>query len=296
VSEALFRAIQSRDLAAVHEALARGAAPNATRVYRTAVDRDLYEGTESALMLAAIAGAPAMVRALLAAGASPDLADELTRRTALIEAAARGQAEIVDALLEAGADLEARDAWSNENALTAAVSAGNLSIARRLLEAGTPMEPRALDEAVRIGRADLAELLVDAGLDPNATAALATAAICGRADMVRWLAARGVDLVVKGPGALHNAANAGAVAALEALLELGVPLEGRTSYGWSALHLAAYNGDVDTVRALLEAGADPSADDGTGKTPLDWARERPKPDNAAVLQAALASRRTGGEG
>ena len=217
----LFDAIRSGDLAAVQQALADGVTPNATRDYQTVVDRDQYQGTESALMLALTQGDSAIVAALLAAGARPDA--------------------------------------------------------------------QALPEAARLGRVDLAELLVDAGLDPNASGALASAAMSGRADMIRWLVAHGVDVTERGPEALHCAANAGRVEATRVLLALGVPIEARTSYGWTPLHLAAYNGDVETVRALLDAGADPGADDGTGKTPLDWARARAKADNAALLEAALRS-------
>ena len=57
--------------------------------------------------------------------------------------------------------------------------------------------------------------------------------------------------------------------------------------GWMPLHLAAYNGDAKTVRVLLDLGADPRADDGTGKTALDWAREAGKAENARLLEEAL---------
>jgi ankyrin repeat protein len=291
LTDELFDAIRAGDEARVASALAAGADVNASRAYRTSVDRDVYEGTESPLMAAVSAGKPHLARLLLERGAKPDTADELTGRTPLVEAAARGQGDVVEALLGAGANVAARDGWSNENALTAAIAAGSRPIAKRLVEAGAPLEPRALDAASRLGREDLAELVVEAGHDPNTTDALATAATYGQLGMLRWLVAHGLSLGAKGPQALHNAANGGKSEAVRALVALGVPVEARTSYGWTPLHIAAYNGDADTVRALLEAGADASADDGTGKNPLDWAHAQGKTDNAALLAAAQRSKR-----
>ena len=281
----LFAAIRSGDLDATEAALARGANPDGIRAYSTAVDRQVHEGTRSALMLAVELRHGALVRALLAAGANPDLEDDLTKRTPLVEASSLGELAIVEALLASGANVQARDALDNRNALTAAITAGSLPIAKRLAEAGAPPEPRALVEATRLGRPDLAEIAIAAGLDPNATDAFGMAATSGRVDMLHWLATRGVDVGANGPGALRAAANAGMPEAAKALIALGVPVETRGSDGWTAMHSAAYNGDAETLRVLLDAGADPRAADRSGKTPLDWAREVGKAENVALLEA-----------
>lgn len=66
-----------------------------------------------------------------------------------------------------------------------------------------------------------------------------------------------------------------------------VPVESRNDDGWTALHLTSYKGNAETIRVLLEAGANSKADDGSGKTPLDWAKTRGKKENVEVLEAAL---------
>ncbi|MDI1483308.1 ankyrin repeat domain-containing protein [Polyangium sp. y55x31] len=287
LDEELLDAASRGDEARVTDALARGANVDATRVYTTSVDREVLEGTTSALMLAIMNGHDCVAELLIDRGADPDQADELTRRTPLVEAAARGEISVVEALIDAGASLDTRDEMANENAVTAAVKAGHAGVARQLVEAGAPIEPRAFEEATRRGRLDLAEYFVERGLDPNKTQALEGAAAAGRVDVIRWLLTQGVDLEKHGSEALLGAANAGKADAVAALVEAGVPIDTKTKYGWMPLHLAAYNGDAKTVRALLALGADPHADDGTGKTALDWAREAGKAESARLLEEAL---------
>ncbi|MDC3962878.1 ankyrin repeat domain-containing protein [Polyangium jinanense] len=287
LDEELLEAASRGDEARVTDALTRGANVDATRRYKTSVDREVLEGTVSALMLAIMNGHDRVAELLIDRGADPDAADELTRRTPLVEAAARGEISVVEALIDAGASLDARDVMANMNAVTAAVASGHAGIARQLVEAGAPIEPRAFEEATRRGMLDLAELFTTRGLDPNTTQALEGAAAAGRVDVLRWLLTQGVNLGKHGPEALLGAANAGKAEAVAALVEAGVPINTTTNYGWMPLHLAAYNGDAKTVRALLALGADPHADDGTGKTALDWAREAGKAESARVLEEAL---------
>ncbi len=52
--------------------------------------------------------------------------------------------------------------------------------------------------------------------------------------------------------------------------------------GGTALHWAAASGNADVVATLLEAGADPTVEDGKGRTPVDVAMSK-HPDIAAVL-------------
>ncbi|HZF53925.1 MAG TPA: ankyrin repeat domain-containing protein [Polyangiaceae bacterium] len=285
----LFEAIGAGDEPRVIDALGRGASVNAARKYKVGIDRDLYDGTLSALMHAVNSGRSGVVQLLLAKGAEPDAADAFSGNTPLLQAAACGQEDVVAALLAAGASPAARDAYAGENTLTAAIKAGHAAIARSLLRAGAPLEPRALEEACRLGREDLVEMLMESGIALRATRALVSAASAGRVAMIHFLATRGADLRAQGPEALQNAANAGLDDVVRCLLSLGVPVDSRTSYGWTPLHLAAYNGNAATVRALLEAGADPRADDGAGKTPLAWARQAGKAENVAALEAALGT-------
>ncbi|MDC0744904.1 ankyrin repeat domain-containing protein [Polyangium mundeleinium] len=287
LDEELLDAASRGDEARVKDALARGANVDATRRYTTSVDREVLEGTASALMLAIMNGHDCVAELLIERGADPDAADELTGRTPLVEAAARGEISVVEALIDGGASLDARDAMANQNAVTAAVMGGHAGIARQLVEAGAPIEPRAFEEATRRGRLELAAFFVERGLDPDKTEALEGAATAGRVDVITWLLAHGVDPRKHGCEALLSAANAGKAEAVELLVAAGVPIDATTRYGWMPLHLAAYNGDTKTVRALLALGADPRADDGTGKTALDWAREAGKAESVRLLEEAL---------
>lgn len=286
--DALFVAISTGDLVRVRSTLDAGADAKAERPYDMNIDREVYSGTESALLVATRSGHEPIVRLLLERGANPDAADSLTGRTALVEASAKGRLPIVETLLSHGANPSTRDALDAQNCLTAAIAGGHADVARVLVKAGARVEPAAFEQACMRGRLDLAQLCVDAGGDPSTSDALKSAAMGGNVDALRWLVQRGVDVAKRGPDALLEAANASKTESVRYLIELGVPVESRTSYGWTVLHLAAYNGNAATVKVLVDAGADLRADDGTGKTPLDWAREQGKRENVAELERASA--------
>jgi ankyrin repeat protein len=286
---ALFVAIATGDLVRVRSTLDAGANAKAERAYNTNMDREVYEGTESALLVAAKGGHEPIVRLLLERGADPDAADSLTGRTALVEASAKGRLRVVETLLAHGANPSARDALDAQNCLTAAIAGEHADVARALLQAGARVEPAAIEQACVRGRLDLAQMCVDAGADVQTTNAFKSAAMAGQIDALRWLVKQSVDVKKQGPDALLGAANAGRAEVVHYLIERGVPVESRTSYGWTALHLAAYNGNAATVKVLVEAGADVRADDGAGKTPLDWAREQDKRENVAELERVLST-------
>lgn len=283
---ALFAAITTGDLVRVRTTLDAGADVNAERAYDMNIDREVYSGTESAIATASRQGHEPIVRLLLERGANPNAADSLTGRTALVEASALGLLQIVETLLNHGASPSGYDALDKQDCLTAAIARDHVDVARTLVKAGARVEPTALETACRRGRLDLAQLCIDAGLDVRKTEAFKNAAMAGQTDVLKWLVGQGVDVKSQGAAALLDAANSGKEKAVRALLELGVPVESKTDYGWTPLHLAAYNGNAATVEVLVQAGADVYADDGTGKTPLDWAREMGKAENVTVLETA----------
>lgn len=84
---------------------------------------------------------------------------------------------------------------------------------------------------------------------------------------------------------IHRAPDAAAIARIAAAgFDVDIKSGGRT-----ALHQAAWAGDVDKVRALLDAGADPSiVDDEYGTTPLGWAEHAYQPKTAELLRAVTA--------
>ena len=90
---------------------------------------------------------------------------------------------------------------------------------------------------------------------------LVAAAGAGDAERVRELIAAGVppDSESQGTFAMHRAAVAGSVAALQALVEAGAHLEALNQYGQTALTQAAFYGNAQAVAFLLSAGANPNA-------------------------------------
>jgi ankyrin repeat protein len=178
--------------AVVAELVARGA------------DLDLQDHRgETALIGAARSkGAESIVRALAAAGAAVDLADD-AGRTPLMHAADAGRAGAARALLDAGADPNLRDP-GGVSALTLAVAAGgwqHQKIADILRAAGASEEGARLDElveAVKRGDVDEVERAVRSGaaldgFDPSGDTALNAAVQRSDERLVRILLEAGAD-------------------------------------------------------------------------------------------------------
>eukprot|EP00741_Cyanophora_paradoxa_P006297 tig00000989_g6105.t1 len=177
------------------------------------------------------------VAALVAAGADP-AAWGVNGVPPVHRAAASGRTRVLRLLLRAEGAVNARTAgWNPPTALQAAVAAGEVEAARLLLEAGAEPgrgDPPPLHQAAalgpeRPGAPDLVRLLVEAGAVPDARDAA-------------------------GRTALHVAVEAGAAAAVAALLARGAdpnaPLDGPEG-GPSPLQLAAAAGRPDILDVLL---------------------------------------------
>ena len=104
-------------------------------------------------------------------------------------------------------------------------------------------------------------LAVQAPEDSTPAGRLVAAAGAGHARRVRELLAAGVppDSESQGTFAIHRAAVAGSVAALQILVEAGAHLEALDQYGQTALTQAAFYGNAEAVVFLLNAGANPNA-------------------------------------
>jgi ankyrin repeat protein len=281
------------------------------------------------LFNAAQQGDVGRVRALLAAGATIDEANEYGH-TALMEAASQGQAEIVRLLLEAGADARRE----NSLALDFAVRMGNADCVALLLKAGADpncvernsvrkddldgdeqhdgegdlddgaehddddeqfsSSPTLLMEAVARGNVAMVEMLLAAGADLQATVAgegaLSTAVQCGRQDLIDLLLGKGAPLT----GALRAAAYAGNRELVARLLELGAEVNETTGqFGWTPLSNAAERGHAEIARMLLAAGADPEHQDFMDKTPLAQAVQEGHAEVVRVMLEAGASLNSG---
>lgn len=196
---ALGESILRHDLGAVHRAMR-------TRLNPSAFAGD---GENTLLMLALREHQPEIAKALLAAGADPDIASPEQGFSALHLAVQVGHTDMIPALLAAGAD-PLHMAENGATPLHDAVWNGDTDAVQALLPAYkgcnfTPAEsgqPAPILMAIARGNAAIVKLILDAGYAPNAKGegrhrndepALHTAAKAGRADMVRMLLEAGAD-------------------------------------------------------------------------------------------------------
>ena len=291
-SDALYRAVEVGDVAAVERALARGADPNRRYGYTE----------ETALMRAAHVGSPAVVEALLRAGAAPNLQDA-GGNTALGWAARAKQPASVEALLRHGADPNAgrlepplcvafassfwpgasllmrhgarcNDGYSIGKLVEHALTSGDLALLDEALARGA-VDPNAragvgidglLPVAAREGRLALVELLLRRGANPDLGAPerrtpLMQAAGKDGAEIARRLLRAGaqLDLVNRsGESALACALQEGRRAVAAVLVDAGAAPLGECSRE-TPLASAARLGDLELMQRLLERGARPDA-------------------------------------
>jgi ankyrin repeat protein len=265
------------------------------------VDRPAPDGT-TALHWAAETGQPAVLTALLAAGANPNATSRLGIPP-LMPAVVRGDASMVQALVRAGAQADVR-LPSGQTLLMLASRTGDPATLRMLLERGADVN--AVDPAM-------------------GESALMWAAAADHAEAVRTLAAAGARLDVRsaamsfskdrfGDGrsarftvlprggwtALMYAARQDAREAVRALTAAGADLNATDPDGTTALALAVINAHYDLAVQLLDAGADPTVADVTGMTPLyaavdmrtlDETPGRPAPVDAGSVGALDLQRR-----
>ena len=185
-----------------------------------------FAGGETALMAAAAYhGNPALVEALIAAGADVRRADS-GGATALMAAALNPSAAVTRALLEAGSDIHARDERGKTALIAAAGFSSDPTVIRLLLAAGGELHARnGSDRTVLMEAAEnnpspeVTRLLLDAGAEIEARDS--------RFSMTPLVFA-----------AWHN----DRAAVIEALLNAGADVHARDRDGWTALmHVAAFN-------------------------------------------------------
>jgi len=75
---------------------------------------------------------------------------------------------------------------------------------------------------------------------------------------------------------IHDAAEAGDLAGVQAELDKGVDVNATDAAGWTPLHYAAGSGHKEVTELLITNGADVNAKDDDGETPLDWAKNKPQ--------------------
>lgn len=219
-----------------------------------------------------LAGAPAVVAALLEAGAPVDgVARSGDRSTPLCIAARRASAEVVAMLLAAGANVNVKSPDKTTPLLIAAEK-GSPAVLAAVLAARPPPDIRAVN-----GKGNPALVL----------------AIENKATAIALLIKKGADVNVSldgGWSVLMNAAQLGKDAHVEALLKAHAAVNVVADGGWTALLLAASRERWTVVDTLLRAGADPSAAEWkTQTTALHMAANAGDVATVRALAAALAT-------
>ena len=222
------------------------------------------------------------VRALLAAGADPNLNPNYGW-TALHFAAHMGLDGIVGALLAGGAktDLKNYVGWT---ALHFAAFAGHVDVTTALLAAGarTDLQNGNGDGdtpiliATRRSHLDVVRMLGGRGgegglrctplpgvnlRNRESESALILAVLDNKYDIIVALLAAGADPNVVdhyGYGPLHSAACMGRLDVVEMLLKNGAQVDLVSMDSETGMTLAGWQGDTALVRLLLEAGANPN--------------------------------------
>lgn len=218
------------------------------------------------------------LRALLAAGASPDL-DNLTGVRPLSFCLKKGEnpaaISCFEALASYGADLNYRDPVIGWQPLHWTCRTNCAQIARRLVAAGTDVNARALKPGV------------------NDTPAAALAAWWGSFDVLKFLVDSGADIEADN-GVGHTSLVAGLLnnqhACLRFLLERGADYMLPELPGENILHLVAELGDAETMRIFGEVGMrglDIVGRNKNGLTPRDIFRRRPAAATDKALQNAF---------
>jgi ankyrin repeat protein len=207
-------------------------------------------------------GIEGVARQLLAAGASPDAADE-EGRTPLMLAATHGSVGVAQALLERGANVEAKSR-TDERPLLAATERHARGTTTLLLKHHAQVNVRSqagstpIFNAVRHGDAELAAELLAAGADPNTLSPVKVSVLVeayGRNDL----------------------------ATMKALLAKGADPDARNAKGIRLLHVAIGERNVPRAEVLLGAGANVSEPDAAGLSPLVRAIDNQDDEMLAVL-------------
>lgn len=216
----------------------------------------------------------------------------------LIRAIREHDAERVRALLAAGASPEAVEEDTQLAAVVVATDEEQPDIVRALLAAGARPDGAVLDAAH--GRAEVLRLLLEAGADPNQRSDYEsqTALYCAAAhpDAVAALLDHGADpnvATANGETPLTFCADWGYLASMRLLLAGGADPNhvmragegGEVGFEGSVLCFAAQLGQLDGIEALIAAGADPTWCNRFGRTPASVAFDHRHPDAAAAILA-----------
>ena len=231
-------------------------------------------GTSPMHVAAGYHGNPAVLEALIAAGANIEVRDDSGETPLHWAASFNDNPAILETLLTAGADLEARDMQDWEPLHRAASKNENPAIIEALLAAGAKSEARSRYLGTPL------HVAAHHNGNPGVIDALLAA----------WpdLKMLPTPPVSYGGTALHLLAKSASAPAIKTLLKAGVDPEALNESRESALHIAAgHNRDPAVIKMLIAAGADPNGQDRYGETPLHRASKSNK--NPQVIETLVAA-------
>jgi uncharacterized protein len=258
------------------------------RLLKAGADANAVTGEgETALMTAARTGNVAAVKTLVAHGAVVNAHEQWRNQTALMWAAAEGHVDVMKALIELGADINAR---SNRGftALLFAVRDGQMGTTRALLAAGVdvnealPSSPPVDGEtsplmlAVMNAHFELANMLLEAGADPNADGLGYTAL-----HLISWVRKPGSGAATPGP---VGSGTMDSLALVRKLVAAGAnpnarmtraPRDGAQDFqsflnwkGATPFLIAARSVDAPLMRLIAELGGNPLTPNEDNTTPV----------------------------
>lgn len=241
-----------------------------------------------------------LVKALLAAGANPNAADQ-NGNSVITTAAARAEAARIQLLLAAGAAIRPQTLRDNP-ALRAAARQGDFATFKLLLDAGAETDAGLLACAAGsdVDAIDKVKLLLDRGVDPNEYGGEPhpplLEALWGNSDAALTLLTGGANadfIDVNSDSALALAARHGPAEAVRLLLARGFNPNERSDYSYKGTVLiVAAESDreaANKVRHLIAAGADLECKDEQGRTALLAASGAGNMDAVVVLAEAGAN-------
>ncbi|GJL79010.1 MAG: hypothetical protein NPINA01_19990 [Nitrospinaceae bacterium] len=238
----------------------------------------------------------------------------------LLDAVKKGDLDRVRQAISDGANANAQGK-DGSNPLGKAASGGYLEIVKTLIQAGAdanweaPRGQTALNVAAGMGNSDVLQALIEAGADVNqkiksneapkryqGATPIFIAAEFDRSETLRVLIDSGsnVNAVNKlGMTPLLMASLSDNLRALLTLIEAGADVNAKTTgvvepsgppKDSTALMGAAINGNLRTVQVLLLAGAEVDAENGDGKTALQYASEKDRTEIVRLLQQPLKAK------
>jgi ankyrin repeat protein len=239
---------------------------------------------ESPLSAAALARDAEAVRVLLRHGADPNL--QRAETLPLMTAVAVNDLRIAEILIDAGADVFRKTRFGASAASSIELDRKSAAMAKLIRAAAARSAGKAdLNQAARYGAVERVRELASAARKPERATAAALAIQSGQNAVLAVLLEAGLDVNASAavdPGEkyprplLHIAVGASNDGAIEALLAAGAdPNQAATQLGrkgMTSLHLAAEGRSLARVKKLLASGAEPSAKTSNGESALALAR------------------------